>query len=230
MDGSRPLNWVITAEHASRRLPDGVDLGVSEEVLQSHVAWDPGALELAQALGDRLGVVPFLGEYTRLYVDLNRSEDREAVIPAVAFGTPVPGNAGADRESRLQAVYRPWRKRVEIAVGGALPCVHLSIHSFTPIYDGVVRPMDVGVLFDPERSPEAEISEYLLREFRSSGFVAEANQPYLGTGDGHTTWLRARYPKGYVGIEIELSQRIVFSEGIQRAAEVLSRAARGVGP
>jgi predicted N-formylglutamate amidohydrolase len=84
---------VVTCEHASHALPSQfASLGVSEPVLACHVAWDPGAALIARALSARLAAPCELGEYSRLLVDLNRSADNPSVVPAVAFGVPVPDN------------------------------------------------------------------------------------------------------------------------------------------
>jgi hypothetical protein len=40
------------------------------------------------------------------------------------------------------------------------------------------------------------------------------NYPYAGKGDGLTAYLRCRFPqRAYVGVELEINQRIVFAEG-----------------
>ena len=44
---------VVVCEHASNRMPAGLGgLGLAPELLTSHIAWDPGALGLARALGE----------------------------------------------------------------------------------------------------------------------------------------------------------------------------------
>jgi hypothetical protein len=45
------------------------------------------------------------------------------------------------------------------------------------------------------------------------------NYPYAGKGDGLTSHLRRRFPpRAYVGIELEINQRIVFAAGRRWAA------------
>ena len=51
--GSHPV--VLVCEHASFRIPPQFhDLGLQSEALTSHIAWDPGAMETAQALSGLL--------------------------------------------------------------------------------------------------------------------------------------------------------------------------------
>lgn len=46
---------VIVCEHASRQLPRALGtLGLSEEALASHIAWDPGALAVSRLVAARL--------------------------------------------------------------------------------------------------------------------------------------------------------------------------------
>ena len=46
---------LLVCEHASRRLPERYGtLGLSEDALSSHIAWDPGALAVARLLSQRL--------------------------------------------------------------------------------------------------------------------------------------------------------------------------------
>jgi predicted N-formylglutamate amidohydrolase len=178
--------------------------------LSSHVAWDPGAREVAEALAEAVGAPVFLGRWTRLYVDLNRGPSNPQCVPTVAFGVPVPGNVDIDCGPRT-AVHREFWDDVAAAIRPALPegCLHLSVHSFSPDYGGDDRDFDVGVLFDPERAGEVAMAERLVTGLENAGFHAVENRPYLGTGDGHTTWWRTLTdPARYVGIEVEISQRV----------------------
>ena len=94
--------------------------------------------------------------------------------------------------------------------------IHVSSHSFTPVLDGKVRRADVGLLYDPGRRGEAE----LCARWKASlaAFAPELrvrrNYPYAGKGDGLTSHLRLRFAQSaYVGIELEVNQRIVFAAG-----------------
>ncbi|MGE0709848.1 MAG: N-formylglutamate amidohydrolase [Planctomycetota bacterium] len=202
---------LLTAEHASRAVPPGVELGVDEAALASHRGWDPGSLVVGQDVAERLGEPLLAGRWTRLWVDLNRREENPEVIPTASFSVAVPGNRDlppAAREARL-AAHRAHRAearaRLDAALARAARCLHLAFHSFTPELPG--RELEVGVLFDPDRAWEAERAEALLAALRARGWDARANQPYLGVDDGLTTWLRERYPAArYAGIELEANQ------------------------
>ena len=201
---------VLSCEHASNAVPPDVDLGVEPSVLASHVAWDAGALEVAQALASRTGAPLYSGQWARLVVDLNRHIDPLAVVPEVAFGVAVPGNRGlhpAARAARIAAWHRPHRDAVEAAVSQRAPCLHLSVHSFTPALDPGSRDFDVGLLYDPARASEVGWAGRLAAALAAAGLDCRHNAPYLGTGDGLTTWLRRRFDDArYSGLEVELNQ------------------------
>jgi predicted N-formylglutamate amidohydrolase len=211
---------LITCEHASAAVPAGVALGVSPQVLESHVGWDPGAGAIAIALAQALGCEHLAGIYTRLWVDLNRPAESSAAVPAVSFGVAIDNNArltAAERAARVAEYHTPHWRSVIAAVdarvsryGGAL---HVAIHSFTPLLEPKRRRFDAGVLFDPSREPEAGIAESLRRDLLAAGYDARANEPYLGTDEGMTTSLRARFAAPvYAGIEIEVSQNLAGDE------------------
>ncbi|MCA8923348.1 MAG: N-formylglutamate amidohydrolase [Planctomycetes bacterium] len=207
---------VVTCEHASCAVPEGVSLGVAEAVLDTHHGWDPGAATLALRLASARCAPLLAGEVTRLVVDLNRLETNPQVIPERSFEVAVPGNVGldpAERERRLTRYHRPYRAAARRLVGDARRwggrCLHLSTHSFVPELEGRVRHVEVGILFDPDRALEAEHAERLIEGLRRLGWDARANQPYLGVADGLTTWLRGEFSEGYAGIEVEASQALL---------------------
>lgn len=202
---------VLTCEHASPEAPPGS--GLAAELCTSHIGFDEGAAELALALGRALGVPVLAGRWTRLFIDLNRSEGSEALVPRRSFGVDVPANAiaPAERARRITEVYRPFRsqalERVRAAIAEQGRAVHLSIHSFDPSLDPPARGFDLGVLFDPSRSVEVALAAALVEHGEARGLRVVANQPYAGTDDGHTTALRTRWPDArYAGVELELNQ------------------------
>jgi predicted N-formylglutamate amidohydrolase len=212
-------DWVvvITVEHASNAVPDGMDLGVQPEVLDSHVAWDPGAPEVASIIAAELSAPLFLGRYTRLVADLNRSPENPASVPEVAFGVPVPANTGLTpeaRAARLKRFHTPFWKRVQstiegsFAVGGPNTCVlHLSIHSFVGEFAGEVREMSMGVMLDPDQRLERHAADLLLEGLQRLGVHAVENEPYDGRGDALVVAMRRRYSQDrYAGVQIEISQ------------------------
>jgi predicted N-formylglutamate amidohydrolase len=152
---------------------------------------------------------------SRLLIDLNRSIGHPQLFSAATRGAPA-----TVRDAIVAQYYRPYRAEVERLVRQAVArgrrVIHISSHSFTAELDGKVRRADVGLLYDPGRHGEAE----LCARWKASlaAFAPELrvrrNYPYAGKGDGLTSHLRLRFPqRDYVGIELEVNQRIVFAAG-----------------
>lgn len=228
------MRLLVTCEHASGALPDGADLGLSAEVLASHVSMDRGAATIARELARLTGAPLHVGRYSRLWVDLNRREGNPAVILAETYGLRVPGNerlTDEEREARIAAVHRPYREAAladarRLAAEGH--CLHLSMHSFDPSLDPEGRAFDCGVLFDLERTPERELARALAEQLRSRGDDVRLNEPYHGVPEGLTSWLRERLPKErYSGIEVEASQG--WMDGPDALRAFAARVARSAG-
>lgn len=223
---SRP-GLVLSCEHASWTLPPGCHLGVPLEVLQGQASWDHGALDIAMRLSEEVGHPVHAGEFSRMYVDLNRPPHHDDVIPRVSYGAPVPGNAdlsARERAERVAQFHAPYWAAVARDVDARLrdhgSVLHLSSHSFDPALDPTVRTFDVGVLYDPAHPFEAALAERLMFALRGAGLDVRANQPYSGVGPALCTELRvARAPAAYAGIELETSHAVTHRpDGCARVA------------
>lgn len=215
------IGLVLSCEHASWTLPPGVDLGVAPEVLRGQASWDHGAYDIAQRLGEVVGLPVHAGLFSRMWVDLNRAPDHPDVIPRVSYGEPVPGNAHlapGDRAARIAAFHEPYWRAVRHDVAARLrdrgAALLLSSHSFDPALDPVNRTYEMGVLYDPGRAFEAELAERLMFQLRRAGLDVRANQPYGGLGPAVTTTLRAEHAGArYAGIQVETSYLVTYREG-----------------
>jgi predicted N-formylglutamate amidohydrolase len=109
--------------------------------------------------------------------------------------------------------YTPYRNAVRASIAAAIRrgrrVVHLSCHSFVPRLAGVRRTADIGLLYDPRRTPERRLCLQWKSDLeRQTRLAVKLNYPYRGTGDGFTTDLRKRWSAGdYLGIELEVNQR-----------------------
>ncbi len=183
---------VLVCEHASNYMPSSYgNLGLDPEHLHRHIAYDLGAAQLTSALSWRLDAPAFLGNYSRLLVDLNRPPGVPSSMPAISEATTIPGNEQlplSEVQRRLDVIFHPFHQRLRDFLRGrresARRTVLVSIHSFSPIYAGERRPFHVGVLF--ERSSELALS--VLRHLRRTpDLIAEANVPYHIQADGDYT-------------------------------------------
>ncbi|MGC3946305.1 MAG: N-formylglutamate amidohydrolase [Chryseolinea sp.] len=203
---------VITCEHAGNSVPERFAhfFSSAAEQLQSHLGWDPGAREIGSFLAEQLQAPFYKCESTRLLVEPNRSLHSESL-----FSKYVQQLTSEERDEVLNQYYFPHRSAVEHWVRlSPKPIVHISVHSFTPVFNGVVRDVDVGLLFDPDREGENNFCQVWLEALQDMAphLRCRFNEPYKGTDDGFTTYLRTKFPDAeYLGIEIEVSQRFVGS-------------------
>lgn len=229
--------WVVTCEHGGNRVPPAfrpLFVGAGP-LLASHRGWDPGAAPLARFLAGVLGAPIHLATLSRLVVDLNRSAHNPRVFSERTRILP-----RAQRRAMLERYHTPHREAVAATVAALAEegrqVVHLAVHTFTPVLDGETRRADLSLLYDPSRPSERGLCGEWIGGLarRLEGMAVRRNQPYRGASDGLTTWLRTRHPdRRYVGIEIEVNQRLLSPGGRFPAAigqglvETLPGAPRG---
>lgn len=204
-----PVRALITAEHASRRVPERWRhcFAQAEAVLETHRAWDPGSGRLARELAAQLNQKPMLGCVTRLLVDLNRPADHR-----YCFSEYTQDLDAGDRALLLEAFHRPYWQRYFERVSEPGRCLHLACHSFTPILDGGERRTDIGVLFDPSHPPEARWCRGLIEHLRDElpTLRIHANQPYRGTSSGLGQYHRLKFsPDKLLTVELEVSMGLL---------------------
>jgi predicted N-formylglutamate amidohydrolase len=205
-----PLRLVLTCEHADHRIPRAYAslFTGAGEVVRSHRGWDPGALPLARLLARRLAEPLLATRWCRLLVESNRSPTNPRIWSRYTKGLPAE-----ERAEILARYWRPHREEVERAVAEALArgerVVHVAVHSFTPVMDGVVRNADVGLLFDSRRKHESAFARRWAESLRANdpALRVRYNYPYLGLADGLSTALRRLHPPSrYLGFELEVNQ------------------------
>ena len=70
-DGETPL--LLVCDHASQEVPRVLDkLGMGDDALERHIAYDIGAAEVSRRLSAMLDAPCVLAGYSRLLIDLNR--------------------------------------------------------------------------------------------------------------------------------------------------------------
>ncbi len=211
---------LITCEHAGRLVPEEYRSLFSNAVedLDSHKGWDPGAWEIALSLGSVLNTEPVGVHYSRLLIESNRSLSHPKLFSMYTNKLSL-----TEKNKLITEYYLPYRNQIEERIQTfQKPVLHLSIHTFTPIWNERERQVDIGLLFDPERTKESLFCTTLKRAIDSqrNGFLCRLNEPYLGTDDGFTTYLRTRFDDAdYLGIEIEINQK--FNTNLSPVKEIL---------
>ena len=201
---------VLVCEHASNFIPPEFNgLGLSEAARASHAAWDPGALAVADGLSRRLDARLIAGGVSRLVYDCNRPPDAPDAIRAKSEVFEVPGNQNLDAAAisrRVRDFYLPFRDAIVQAMSQVPEPVLVTIHSFTPVYLGQPRDVDIGVLHDADsRLGDAMLTLAPAR----TGLRVRRNQPY-GPQDGVTHTLREHaIPGGRLNVMLEIRNDLI---------------------
>jgi len=169
---------VLTCEHASNRMPEGWQWPEQDQWLRhTHWAWDPGAAHVARMVAKHYGSPAVLSRFTRLLVDPNRALTSSTLFRQQAEGRDVMLNQGlsdAECARRIDTLYTPYHDAVDRMVA-AHDAVVLSVHSFTPVYEGQPRSVQVGVLYDAH----PELGQAVRRGLEPY-YDARDNEPWDG--------------------------------------------------
>ncbi|REE05698.1 N-formylglutamate amidohydrolase [Marinoscillum furvescens] len=209
-----PYVLVFTCEHAGNQIPDTyiTFFQHAKAALESHRGWDPGAIPIAEALARHFEEPLFAHYQSRLLVEVNRSVDHEQLWSEFSDVLTLE-----EKEAVLELYYWSYRNRVETHIANLVSegycVVHLSVHTFTPIWKGKKRDVEIGLLFDEDRASEKEFCEelgvYLQQQCE---YIIRSNEPYQGSADGFTTYLRTKFDQScYLGIELEISQEYAMT-------------------
>lgn len=172
---------VLVCDHAVNRVPKRLgSLGLEIAELADHIAWDPGAANVARRLSALLDAPLVLSGYSRLVIDCNRPLHSAESIPEQSAGVPIPGNIGlpiAEREHRINELFLPYHGSIEQLLDRRIgrKNLFLSIHSFTPILDGQSRPWQIGVCYGHDK----QFASLLLGALSlDENLIVGDNEPY----------------------------------------------------
>jgi predicted N-formylglutamate amidohydrolase len=220
LDGGARI--LFTADHAGRLIPRALkNLGLGPAELARHIAWDIGIDATTARLAKLLDATAIFQTYSRLVIDCNRDPDVPNAFPIISEATPIPGNANltpAEKLRRRQAIFDPYHAEIEVLKGGK---VYVAMHSFTPVYLGVERQMEVAVLYN--RNPRLSVIMAELLGAEGDLAVAE-NLPYQVSDETDYGVPVHAERDGLDYLEIEIRQDLIADAAGQAAwAERLAR-------
>lgn len=229
--GALECGWLILCDHASSRLPPEYgDLGMPVDEMRRHIAYDIGAEAVTRLLASQLGAPAVMTRYSRLLIDPNRGVDDPTLVMRLSDGAVVPGNAridAAEKARRIAAYHDPYHDAVEAAIDRAIAAGHppaiVSIHSFTPLWRGIRRPWQVGILWDED----PRLAVPMIEAFRTDRMLTVGdNEPYSGKLKGDTMY-RHGTMRGLAHALVEVRQDLIASppgqsEWAGRLADVLA--------
>jgi predicted N-formylglutamate amidohydrolase len=213
--GRSPI--LLICEHASNHIPARYGtLGLGPVELESHIAWDPGALGVAQELSRLLDAPLIHATVSRLVLDLNRDPSAPDSITALSERTAIPGNVDldpAERTRRVGEVYHAFHGAADAFIeprstAGQVRAV-VSIHSFTPVYRNVRRPWEIGLIFDRDERFARSVELGLRQE---AGLNVGMNQPYSPADRVFHTLERHADRRGLAPLMIEIRNDLIRTE------------------
>src|SRR5215213_3368648 len=215
-------DFFLTADHAGRAVPRCLgDLGVSPGEWERHIAWDIGIAAVTERLSAALDAPAVLQNYSRPVIDCNRRPDWESSIPTISEHTEIPANRGisaAEREARRREIFDPYHQEIAAlldrrAASGRRTLL-VAMHSFTPVFKGETRNIEVGVLYNRD----ARLASIMLDLLRAEGDLAVGdNAPYAITDMSDYTVPTHGETRGLPHVEIEIRQDLIADASGQDA-------------
>ena len=232
--GRADAGLVLSCDHAENTFPPGYgSLGLPASELERHIAYDIGAAGVVEGLAALLGAPAVLSRFSRLLIDPNRGIDDPTLVMRFSDGAIIPGNRHLDateRDKRVRLYYEPYHRAITSVIDQcqthhAKPTL-LSVHSFTEVWRGEIRPWQVGILWDSDRRVAGPMIEELLAE---GDLLVGDNEPYSGKLQGDTMWTHGT-SRGLPHALIEVRQDLIRdaagqAEWARRIARVLRRIA-----
>ncbi|MDR3466684.1 MAG: N-formylglutamate amidohydrolase [Xanthobacteraceae bacterium] len=228
-NGAGASAFLLVCDHFGHLIPRTLgNLGLPDSELRRHIAWDIGIAGVATRLAKLIDAHLVAQRYSRLVIDCNRPPDAPSSIPMISEATTVPGNEGLTRdeaEARRAAVFEPYHRRIENVITERLregrPTILIALHSFTPVYAGIVRPWHVGTLYQHDR----RLPPLLLAHLRGEGDVVVGdNEPYAVRDTTDYTIPVHGERRGLINSGIEIRQdQIEDADGQEQWAERLAR-------
>jgi predicted N-formylglutamate amidohydrolase len=164
-------------------------------------------------------------------IDCNRPPGSPTSIAPLSEGTSIPGNeniSAADAEQRRREIFAPYHAAIEkhLEARKNRPTVLISLHSFTPVYAGIPRPWQAGVLYNRD----SKLAHALRDLLHAPGdLIVGDNEPYSVTDDTDYTIPVHGEKRGLEHVAIEIRQDLIAHDDGQaywahRLAEALPKA------
>ncbi len=233
-------DFVLIADHAGRAIPRRLGtLGLSEAERARHIAWDIGIAGVAERLSEMLDAPCLMQRYSRLVIDCNRPPGVPSSIPARSEATDIPGNAdvpATEAAARHTAIFEPYHRAIEALLGqreaAGRRTVLVSLHSFTPVYLGARRAVEVSPLY----GADSRLARTLLLALRGEGdLLVGDNEPYAVSAETDYAVPVHGIGRGLLHTAIEIRQDLIAAPAGQaawalRLARLLPVALAGAGP
>ena len=222
--------YVLACDHASNRIPaEYAALGLSPAEQLMHIAWDPGAFEVALKLSAALDAPLVASTVSRLVIDCNRYHTAPDLIPTLSERTEIAGNRDLtedERQRRITNYHAPFHAALEAVLetrkAAGQRTVLATVHSFTPIYKDVARPWPIGLIHGLDTRLTEGLRDALVSD--APGLNVGWNQPYSAQSGVTYTLEHHGDERGLDCTMIEIrNDEILTPEGIALWSDRLAR-------
>ncbi len=218
---------LLVCDHASNFVPPEYNsLGLPAEAFARHIAYDIGAASVTAELSRIINAPAVLAGFSRLLIDPNRGVDDPTLVMKLSDGAIIPGNRYADATTiadRVARYYKPYHQAIADRIvaaraRGIAPAI-LSLHSFTPVFQGYTRPWHIGILWDKD----GRIAQPMLSSLQADcNLCVGDNLPYSGELVGDCMYQHGTL-NGLPHVLIEVRQDLIVDKsGAEHWAELLT--------
>ena len=225
LNENKQSNFLIICDHASNKISSEYkDLGLSSDILSTHIAYDIGVKEVATHIAEYLKCPLVMSNFSRLLIDANRGIDDPTLIMKISDGKIIEGNKNIsflndckEKKKRINNYYNIYHNKISEIISQSLkknifPAI-ISIHSFTPSFGGNKRSTELGVLWDSDnRLPDIFFS-YLNKNHKD--IIVGNNKPYSGRMKNDSLY-RHGTKQGLANILIEIRQDLIIDSAKQK--------------
>jgi len=177
---------LFTCEHASNRLPPGYSWGSSSYLKDQHWAIDIGSKELTRRLAKHFSSYALFANVSRLVIDYNRpllGPYSNTLIRQFCDEKQVEFNSHVtevEKQKRITEFFVPYRTKLEELLSNPQIEWLVSVHSFTDVYEGKKRDVQIGVVYRDECVQSTELAQKIHREFKKFDYDVRLNEPWAG--------------------------------------------------
>lgn len=221
---------LIVCDHASNYVPQTLNsLGIEAQYFEQHIAYDMGAAIVTRKLAEQLNASAVLAGFSRLVIDANRFLTAHDSVPTISDGIAIKGNEALlskDVLVRIEELFIPYHDAINRVVAGickhySMPLI-MSVHSYTPVFQGFERPWEIGVVWEGDDGVATMLMNYLRQ---NTDYHVGDNEPYHACNPVGYTMKTHAESKNFPHTMVEIRQDLVADEkGQQAFADVLAAA------
>ena len=217
-------DYFLICDHGSNKIPNIYkNLGLNENILNTHIAYDIGAREVTIDIARKMFAQCFVSNFSRLIIDPNRKVIDDDLIVKNSFGINIPKNKNISKKEknlRINKFYNKYHEGLnhilEKKYNNGIKLI--SIHSFTKETKTENRPTELGLLWNRNIQFMVSIKKKLLKMHVNVG----NNKPYSGffynyTLDQHSK----KFSNKSITIEIR-NDLICNKKGIKRWSRLIN--------